>query len=136
MSRRPGDPLKKTFMPKRFDGNGVVWFQCSETAYYRMKMFAMPAPNEYEQMGSGYTFFTRPPNGMGADSVRYRVVWPALPGDTGTWLPTTSFTLSGNHCNETLFVLAAYLRSAGVQFVKLANKHGNGFKDSRLFGGY
>ena len=136
MSRKAGDRLKKTMMPKRFDGKGVVWFQCSETAFYRMQMFGMPAPDDYGEVEGTYIYIQRPPKGMGADSVRYRVVWPALPGDTGTWLPTTSFTLSGNHCNETLFVLAEYMRGSGVQFVKLANKHGNGFKDSRLFGGY
>ena len=136
MSRRPGEYLRRTVLPKRFDGLGTVRFQCSDGAFERMKMGSIPPPTDFGTPLGEYIAFTRPPNSMGADSVRYRVVWPALPGDTGTWLPTTSFTLSGNHCNETLFVLAAYLRSAGVQFVKLANKHGNGFKDSRLFGGY
>ena len=68
------------------------------------------------------------------DSVRYRVIWPELSNGPGSALKTGSFTLGPTHVNETLFVLAEFLRAQGVEFVKLANKNGNGFKAAGLSG--
>ena len=71
---------------------------------------------------------------MGADSERYRVIWPEPSNGPGSKNRSSSFSLSSGHINETLFVLAEFLRDQGVEFVKLANVHGNGFDDLRLSG--
>ena len=134
MSRRPGERLRKTVMPKGFDGYGVVRFQCSEGAFNRMKMENMPPPIDYGEVIDGRRYVQRLPNTLGADSVRYRVIWPSVGAGEDAYLPTTSFSLSAKHSNETLFVLAQFLRDQGVEFVGLANKHGNRFKRIELNG--
>ena len=124
----------QTCMPKTFAGTGVVRFQCSEGAYNRMRMANMPTPSDWGETIGGYTFVRPWPRTMPADSVRYRVVWPSPPGTQEGKLPTTSFSLGGNHSNQTLFVLAQFLRDQGVEFVGLANKNGSRFKAAGLQG--
>ena len=121
-------------MPKRFDGTGVVQVQASDVAFHRMKLDLMEPPVDSGYWDGDYFYQYANYRSMGADSERYRVLWPSPPGEQVGKLPTTSFTLSGSHRNETLFVLAQFMRDQGVEFIKLANKHGNGFKDLRLWG--
>ena len=121
-------------MPKGFDGTGAVRIQCSEGAYAAMALGDMPLPSDYGQVIDGRRYVPHDTRAMGADSVRYRVVWPDRSNGEGSKLRTTSFTLSGKHSNETLFVLAEHMRNQGVEFVALANKHGNTFKRSLLHG--
>ena len=134
MGRIAGDWLTSTVMPKRFDGNGVVRVQCSEGAFAAFKLSEMPIPNDYGYVENGRRYVPMETRSMGADSERYRVIWPELSNGPGSKLKSSSFTLAGNHCNETLFVFAEHLRVQGVSFVGLANKHGNRFRDSRLNG--
>ena len=74
------------------------------------------------------------PRQMGVDGERYRVVWPEPSNGPGSKNRTSSFSLSAGHINETLYVLAEFLRDQGVEFGSLANKHGNSFSDVRLSG--
>ena len=134
MARRKGDWLTGCRMAKRFDGSGVVKLQCSESVFAALKLSEMPRPTDWETLhGDSYRGImdTRQ---MGADSERYRVIWPQRTNGPGSKLRTSSFTLSGAHTNETLFVLAEFLRDQGVEFVGLANKHGNRLRDIRLSG--
>ena len=121
-------------MAKRFDGSGVVGIQCSEGAFSRLKLANMPTPRDWGQMVNGRRVVYLDSRGPGVDSERYRVIWPEESNGPGSKLATTSFTLTGSHVNETLYVFAEFLRDQGVEFVKLANKHGNGFSDVRLSG--
>lgn len=123
-----------TCMAKRFDGTGVVGIQCSEGVYARLKLDQMPAPREWGTVINGRRYVYMNFRSPGADSERYRVIWPELSNGPGSKNATSSFTLTDSHVNETLFVLAEFLRDQGVDFLKLANKHGNGFKDARLSG--
>ena len=134
MSRRPGERLKITRMAKRFDGSGVVGIQCSEGAFSRLKLDQMPTPRDWGVVIDGRRFVYLDSRSKGVDSERYRVIWPELSNGPGSKLRSTSFTLTGSHVNETLFVFAEFLRDQGVNFVRLANKHGNGFLDVRLSG--
>ena len=121
-------------MAKRFDGSGVVLIQCSEGAFQRLKLDALPPPRDQGTVASGYRFVRMDTRSMGADSERYRVIWPEESNGPGSKNKTSSFTLSGSHVRETLYVLTEFLRDQGVEFVRLANKHGNGFSDVRLSG--
>ena len=123
-------------MAKRFDGSGVVQIQCSEGAFSRLKLDEMPVPRDRFQLVNGVR--VRYPNyrSMGADSDRFRVIWPERSNGPRSKLASTSFTLGGGYVNETLYVLAQFLRDQGVEFVQLANKHGNGFLDLRLSGSH
>jgi len=134
MTRIRGDELRVTRMCKRFDATGVIKIQASDGAFTRMKLENMPDPPEYGELINGRRIVQMDTVSMGADSVRYRVLWNELSNGEGSKLKSSSFTLSGGHCNETLFVLAEFLRDQGVDFNRLANKHGNGFRDSRLTG--
>ena len=134
MARIRDEELKVTRMCKRFDGTGVIKIQASEGVFARMKLENMPHPEEDGEVINGRRYVRMDTRSMGADSERYRVIWPELSNGEGSRLKTGSFTLSGGHCNETLFVLAEFLRDQGVDFVRIANKHGNGFRDSRLSG--
>ena len=121
-------------MAKRFDGSGVVGIQCSEGAFSRLKLANMPTPRDWGTEVNGRRVVYLDSRGPGVDSERYRVIWPEESNGPGSKLTTTSFTLTGSHVNETLYVFAEFLRDQGVEFVGLANKHGNRFRDSRLGG--
>ena len=134
MARKRDEELKVARMCKRFDGTGVVKIQASEGAFARMKLENMPHPAEDGEVINGRRYVRMDTRSMGADSERYRVIWNELSNGEGSKLKSSSFTLSGGHCNETLFVLAEFLRDQGVEFNRLANKHGNGFRNSLLSG--
>ena len=121
-------------MAKKFDGTGVVKLQCSDGVYTALKLAQLPSPAELGEVVNGRRIMVRPKGGIGTDGVRYRVVWPELSNGPGSKNKTTSFTLTGSHVNETLYVLAEFLRDQGVDFIQLANKHGSGFSDARLGG--
>ena len=134
MARKPGEELRLTVMPKSFDGTGVVRVQCSEGAFSALKLDQMPSPSDYGQVINGMRFVPLDTRAMGADSVRYRVIWPEPASKNSKKLRTSSFLLSGKHSNETLFVFAEHLRRQGVEFVGLANAHGSAFRSSGLHG--
>ena len=121
-------------MAKRFDGSGVVGIQCSEGVFSRLKLDRMPTPRDWGTVVDGVRYVTLDTRSQGVDSERYRVIWPELSNGPGSKNKTSSFTLTGSHVNETLFVLAEFLRDQGVEFVALANKHGNAFSDVGLSG--
>ena len=134
MARRAGEWLRSTRMCKRFDGTGVVKIQCSEGAFSALRLDNIPTPSEWGEVVDGRRYVYADTRQMGADSVRYRVIWPELSNGPGSKLRSSSFSLGRSHTNETLYVLAEFLRDQGVEFVGLANKHGNRFRDSRLGG--
>ena len=134
MGRKPGERLMITRMAKRFDGSGVVGIQCSEGTFAALKLANMPTPRDWGEIVDGVRVVYMDTRSPGADSERYRIVWPQLSNGAGSKLRTSSFTLTDSHVNETLYVLTEFLRDQGVDFVKLANKHGNGFSDLRLSG--
>jgi hypothetical protein len=134
MARKPRLRLKRAYMPKKFDGSGCVGIQCTEDTYESMKLGDMPIPPDKVYERNGYTYMYAQYRSMGADAERYRVMWPEPSTGLGTKLRTSSFTLSATHTNETLFVLAEWLRSQSVNFVALTNKHGNAFKRADLGG--
>ena len=134
MGRIAGDRLEATWMAKKFDGTGVVKLQCSEGVFASLKLANLPHPVELGTQVDGRWQFTRPKQGIGTDGVRYRVIWPELANGPGSKPRSSSFCLSRAHNNETLYVLAEFLRDQGVEFVALANKHGNAFSDVRLGG--
>ena len=121
-------------MAKRFDGSGVVGIQCSEGVFSRLKLDRMPTPRDWGTVVNGVHYAYLDTRSHGVDSERYRVIWPELSNGPGSKNKTSSFTLTGSHVNETLFVLAEFLRDQGVEFVRLANKHGNGFRNAQLGG--
>lgn len=99
-----------------------------------MRLENMPLPSDYGEVINGRRYVVMETRSMGADSQRYRVIWPDRSNGEGSKLRSTSFTLSGKHSNETLFVLAEFMRDQGVNFHALANRHGNTFKNSLLHG--
>ena len=123
-----------TRMPQSFDGSGVVKVQCSEGAYAALKLSEMPMPRDWGEQVGNYRYVVADTRGMGADSQRYRVIWPQHSNGPGSKLRSSSFSLGASHTNETLFVLAEFLRVQGVEFVALANRHGNAFKAAGLSG--
>ena len=134
MARRPKERLKTTWMAKRFDGSGVVKLQCSEGVYTSLKLANLPVPAELGEVTDGGMQMVRPISGIGTDGVRYRVIWPEPTPGAGRKYRTSSFCLCRAHVNETLYVLAEFLRDQGVDFVSLANKHGNSFRVAGLSG--
>ena len=134
MGRIPDERLKVTRMPKRFDGSGVVSLQCSEGAFAALKLSEMPVPRDWGEIRDGVHYVVMDTREMGADSQRYRVIWPEHSNGPGSKLRSSSFSLGASHTNETLFVLAEFLRTQGVDFVALANRHGNAFKAAGLSG--
>ena len=134
MGRRPGDKLRVTRMAKKFDGSGVVGIQCSQGVFTSLKLANMPVPRDWGQMVNGIRVVYMDTRGHGVDGERYRVIWPEPTPGPGRKYRTSSFTLTSAHSNETLYVLAEFLRDQGVEFVALANKHGNAFSDIRLHG--
>ena len=123
------------WMAKKFDGTGVVKLQCSEGVYSSLKLAQLLWPAELGEVVDGYRVMPRPAQGIGTDGVRYRVIWPEASNGPGSKNRSSSFTLSRAHINETLFVLAEFLRDQGVNFAGIANKHGNMFRDAGLHGG-
>ena len=123
-----------TRMAKRFDGSGVVKIQCSEGVFSRLKLDKLPVPRDWGTVVNGQRIVYMDTRGVGADSERYRVMWPELAAGPDSKNKTSSFTITGAHVNETLYVFTEFLRDQGVEFVKLTNKHGNGFSDIRLSG--
>ena len=109
MGRIPGQKLCRTIMPGRMDGTDAVFIQCSEGAYSALKLKNLPFPVGYGEVIDGRLFFHQPPNSLGADSVRYRVIWPYRSDGPNSKLATSSFSLSTGHTNQTLFFLAEFL---------------------------
>ena len=134
MARKKGERLKVTRMAKRFDGSGVVGVQCSEGVFTRLKLSEMPRPRDWGTVVNGRVMVYLDTRAKGVDSERYRVMWPELSNGPRSKPATSSFILTGSHTNETLYVFTEFLRDQGVDFVRLTNKHGNGFSDVRLSG--
>ena len=134
MARKPNDRLRVRAMPAKFDGSGVVKLQCSEGVYYALKLHLMPRPRDYGEMIGGAHVIAADTRSMGADAKRYRVIWPDLSNGPGSKLRTSSFTLGPTHSNETLFVLAEFLRTQKVEFIALGNHNGSRFKATGLSG--
>lgn len=134
MARLRDDRLRVRAIPAKMDGSGVVKLQCSESVYYALNLHLMPRPRDYGQLVGDYVMVLADTRSMGVDGQRYRVIWPENSNGPGSKPRSSSFTLNAKHTNETLFVLAEYLRSSGVEFVALANKHGNAFKALGLSG--
>lgn len=134
MARKRDERLRVRAMPKKFDGSGVVKLQCSEGVYYALKLHLMPRPRDYGEMINGAHVVMADTRSMGADAKRYRVIWPDRSNGPGSKLRTSSFSLGPGHSNQTLFVLAEFLRTQGVDFVGLANAHGSRFKAAGLSG--
>ena len=135
MGRKVGERLKIARMSRKFDGTGVVKVQCSEGTYAALKLAQIPWPAEAGFTIDGQQYLYLDSRSMGVDGQRYRVIWPELSNGPGSKPRSSSFSLSAGHINETLFVLAEFLRDQGVEFVAIANKHGNAFSDVRLHGG-
>ena len=121
-------------MARRFDGSGHVMVQCSEGAFSRLKLDQLPAPRDWGDLVEGKRLVRWGNRRLGADSMRYRVIWPELSNGPGSKHRTSSFSIGGSHVIETLYVLAEFLRDQGVEFISLANRHGNAFSDVRLGG--
>ena len=121
-------------MAKRFDGSGVVGIQCSEGVFTRLKLDQMPVPRDWGQMVNDRRVVYMNTRAKGVDSDRFRVMWPEESNGPGSKNATSSFILTGSYVNETLYVLAEFLRDQEVDFVRITNKHGNGFSDIRLSG--
>ena len=134
MARKKDERLRVRAMPKRFDGSGVVMLQCSEGVYYALNLQFMPRPRDYGEMINGAHVVTLDTRSMGADAQRYRVIWPDRSNGPGSKLRSSSFTLGPGHSNQTLFVLAEFLRTQGVDFVGLANRHGTRYRSAGLSG--
>ena len=134
MGRIPGGRLRKTVMPGRMDGTDAVFIQCSEGAFSALKLENLPIPVGYGEVINGRRYINRPPNTLGADSQRYRVIWPYRSDGPNSKLSTSSFSLSTGHTNQTLFFLAEFLRSQGVTYVSLADKNGTAFSSAALKG--
>ena len=134
MARIRGDRLRTAYLCKKFDGTGVVKLQCSEGVYTSLKLSELPWPDELGYVVNGGRVMYRPLKGIGTDGCRYRVIWPEHANGPGSKLRSSSFCLSRSHINETLFVLAEFLRDQGVNFVAIANKHGNSFRSAGLSG--
>ena len=132
--RKPGEQLRVTRMAQRFDNTGVVKVQASEGVFSAMSLENMPFPPDAGTQVDGRWYFYLDSRSMGADSKRYRVCWPEPASPASKKLRTSAFSLTGAHTNETLYVLAEFLRDQGVDYVGLANEHGTMFKDSRLHG--
>ena len=121
-------------MPKGFNGLGVVRVQCSEGTFAALNLENMPTPSDYGEVIDGRRYVRLDSRSLGVDSERYRVIWPELSNGPGSKNRTSSFVLAGKHSNETLFVLAEFLRTQGVDFFALANKHGSAFRSAALHG--
>ena len=121
-------------MAKRLDGSGVVIIQCSESVFATLKLAEVPSPADWETLHGNTYRGIMDTRQMGADSERYRVIWPERSNGPGSKLRTSSFTLSAARCKETLYVLAEHLRTHGVEFLGFANKNGGRFLDIRLSG--
>ena len=134
MGRKLGERLMVARMCKKFDGTGVVKIQCSEGTYAALKLSQLPFPEEAGEIIDGHRYLRLDSRQMGVDGERYRVIWPEPSNGPGSKNRTSSFSLSAGHINETLYVLAEFLRDQGVEFGSLANKHGNSFSDVRLHG--
>lgn len=134
MARKKDDRLRVRAMPAKLDGSGVVKLQCSEGVYYALNLQFMPRPRDYGEMINGAHVVVADTRSMGADAERYRVIWPEYSNGPGSKLRSSSFTLGARHTNETLYVLAEFLRTQGVDFVGLANRHGSRFKPAGLSG--
>jgi hypothetical protein len=76
----------------------------------------------------------RPPNGLGADSKRYRIIWPELSTGPGSKNATSSFSVSTGHTNEALYFFCDFLRNQGVDFVSLASANGSAYRPVGLKG--
>lgn len=134
MARRLGERLMSRRMCKGFAGDKAVNIQCSEGVFTALKLQLLAEPTDGVTVINGVGYRRMDTRSQGADSVRYRVLWPETVSGPSGKLKSSSFTLSGKHSNETLFVLAEHLRQNDVDFVALANKHGNAFQSAGLSG--
>ena len=134
MARKKGDTEFVTRMAKKFDGTGVVRVQTSRNAAQRMKLASMPVPQEWGQIINYGRVINMRRHGLQAGSTAYRIQWPEYSNGPGSKLVTSRFSLSSDHINETLFVLAEFLRDQGVEFVGITNKHGSLLRDAGLSG--
>lgn len=134
MARRRNDPLTVRVIPRSFDGTGPICWQGSESVYAALKLSEMPYPSDWGKVVNGKRIVPANSWKMGVDSKRYRVLWPDLTEGARPKHRSSSFALNTRHTIETLYVLADFLRRQGVDFVGLANEHGNAFKPVELGG--
>ena len=136
VGRVRGDRLRSRRIAGRFDGTRTVLLQASDGVWERFLFDRLPESTDDGYYQGGYWMVTRDDRSLGVNSTPYRIQTMPPEGWTGKRPPTHSFVLSGNHTNETLFVIAEHLRHNNVPFIALANRHGNAFKHAGLSGTY
>lgn len=135
MGRAKGDYESVHWMCKKFDGTGSVRLQTTQSNAERLKLKNLPYPPDRGHLVDGVRVVNARRHKQNAGSTTYRVMWPEHANGPESKLVTSSFSLSSAHTNETLYVLAEFLRDQGVEFVGLTNKDGTLLRGAGFRGG-
>ena len=136
------DPMRNWtgYMPARTDGSGVVRIDMRSGNAEYFKLGQLPSPKDHgiQLPGSERRFITMPTRRRGASNGSYRIAYEEFPGHKKPHM--ARFRLSSAHTLDTLQVLTKHLDEVGIDWLYIANEHGNPvsrscFRSSSVYGG-
>jgi len=135
------DPMRNWtgYMPARTDGSGVVRIDMRSGNAEYFKLGQLPSPQDHgvELPGGEGRLITMPTRRRGANNGSFRIAYQAMSG--GQKPHMARFRLGSRWTLDTLQVLTNHLNEKGVDWLWLANEHGNPvsrgcFHSNALFG--
>lgn len=136
------DPMRNWtgYMPARSDGSGVVRIDMRSGNAQYFKLSQLPSPKDHgiQLPGSQVRLIAMPSRRRGASNGSYRIAYEEFPGHKKPHM--ARFRLSSAHTLDTLQVLTKHLDEVGVDWLYIANEHGNPvsrscFRSSSVYGG-
>ena len=113
------------YIARRTDGTGVVRIEMRQGNASHFKLDQLPSPQDHgvQLPGGQGPVFQFPAGRRGANCLGYRIAYEASSG--GNKPHMCRFRLSSNAVLDTLQVLTNHLNESGVDWLWIANEHGN-----------
>ena len=129
---RPNTSLMFRSLPIRLDGTGVTWIQCASDTFAEMRIGDWPSATEQGHNGRGGGTIVWPGSLRKGQWKSYRFIRAGRFTETTGRPMTSMFSLSPEHTNQTLFVIAQALRDVGAPWAGLASETGARFRHVAL----
>ena len=119
-------------LPVRIDGSGVTWIQAASDTFDEMRIGDWPSATENGHNGLGGGQIVWPGSLRKGQWKAYRFIRAGRFTETTGRPMTSMFSLSPEHTNQTLFVIAQALRDVGAPWAGLASETGARFRHVAL----
>ena len=124
---RRGTRLRWRSLPIRLNGTGVAWIQCADDTFEEMRIGQWPSATEQGHDGQGGGTIVWPGSLRQGQWKTYRFIRAGVFSEATGRPATRMFSLSPEHTNQTLFVIAQNWRDVDAPWAGLASETGARF---------